>query len=143
MSASRERPGFQKAFETAQAMEVVTENACTQQQTTTMTTTGAGATTPGSTDESMLRFDQSKNRMPPRKDSAKCSRCGSQEHTPYQCKFRTAKCFNCSKIGHIAAVCHSRTEERHVSEVKLLEGAAFMIPIHFSLQIKTTDNRSQ
>ena len=39
-SASRERPAWisKKAFETAQAMEVTTENARTLQQTTTMTT---------------------------------------------------------------------------------------------------------
>ena len=137
---------FKKAFEMAQAMEVATENARTLQQTTTTTPTGAGATTPGGTDESVLRFDQSKNRMPPRKDSAKCSRCGSQGHIPYQCKFRTAKCFNCSKIGHIAAVCRSRTEERHVSEVKLLEGAAIIESMDdpytlFSLPSADKDNR--
>ena len=35
----------------------------------------------------------------------KCFRCGK---TGAQCKYKTFKCHNCQKVGHLAAVCHSK-----------------------------------
>ena len=37
--------------------------------------------------------------------SYQCYRCGNPDHKPHQCPFKTAKCHNCDKIGHIQPVC--------------------------------------
>ena len=36
-----------------------------------------------------------------------CSRCSRGNHAPSECKFKTATCHKCGKVGHIAPVCHS------------------------------------
>ena len=36
-----------------------------------------------------------------------CHRCGGN-HSGQSCKFRSAKCCKCSKVGHLASVCHSK-----------------------------------
>ena len=36
-----------------------------------------------------------------------CHRCGGN-HSGQSCKFRSAKCFKCSKVGHLASVCRSK-----------------------------------
>lgn len=36
-----------------------------------------------------------------------CHRCGGN-HSGQSCKFRSAKCYKRSKIGHLASVCHSK-----------------------------------
>ena len=51
-----------------------------------------------------------------------CPRCGGS-HSGQSCKFKSAKCYKCSKVGHIASVCRSKDERKkgrvhkvHVSE---------------------------
>ena len=39
------------------------------------------------------------------KDRGLCTKCGSNDHGPNQCRFRNSKCHNCNMIGHIAKVC--------------------------------------
>ena len=41
-----------------------------------------------------------------------CHRCGRQGHTPNTCRFRNVHCKNCSKLGHIAAVCQSSHKKK-------------------------------
>ena len=51
-----------------------------------------------------------------------CPRCGGS-HSGQSCKFKSAKCYKCSKVGHLASVCRSKDERKkgrvhkvHVSE---------------------------
>ena len=37
-----------------------------------------------------------------------CYRCGRSGHQPTQCKYKTFKCRNFQKVGHLASVCHSK-----------------------------------
>ena len=41
-----------------------------------------------------------------------CHRCGKGNHTPEECRFKTAKCHNCGRTGHISPVCRSSTRSR-------------------------------
>ena len=38
-------------------------------------------------------------------DHLPCKHCGRKNHEAYQCRFKSAKCHNCVKQGHIATVC--------------------------------------
>ena len=44
----------------------------------------------------------------PHKREKPCYRCGKQDHTPNDCKYRDFVCRNCSKKGHLAKVCRGR-----------------------------------
>ena len=39
-----------------------------------------------------------------------CYRCGGKHAAP-KCKFKSAKCYKCSKVGHLASVCCSQDVE--------------------------------
>ena len=39
-----------------------------------------------------------------------CYRCGGKHAAP-KCKFNSAKCYKCSKVGHLASVCRSQDVE--------------------------------
>ena len=38
----------------------------------------------------------------------KCYRCGKTSRYPTQCKYKSFKCHNCQKVGHLASVCRSK-----------------------------------
>ena len=42
-----------------------------------------------------------------------CYRCGGKHAAP-KCKFKSAKCYKCSKVGHLASVCRSQDVESSV-----------------------------
>lgn len=43
--------------------------------------------------------------------SFECYRCGSIDHAPANCKFKTAECHHCHKKGHLSRVCRTRLGE--------------------------------
>ena len=53
---------------------------------------------------------------PTRKNTKPCYRCGKQDYSPSDCKYRDFVCRKCSKKGHLAKVCHgkSRSEDKSV-----------------------------
>eukprot|EP00112_Aurelia_sp_Birch-Aquarium-sp1_P015496 Seg344.3 transcript_id=Seg344.3/GoldUCD/mRNA.D3Y31 product="putative protein K02A2.6" protein_id=Seg344.3/GoldUCD/D3Y31 len=50
------------------------------------------------------------------KQSIECWRCGGDKHNAYDCKFKSLKCFNCSKQGDSAKKC--RSEKRKTVPVE-------------------------
>ena len=46
------------------------------------------------------------------KQKPKCYRCNGP-HSPQQCKFKSASCFKCSKVGHIAKACLTKSRSYH------------------------------
>ena len=42
-----------------------------------------------------------------------CYRCGGKHAAP-KCKFKSAKCYKCSKVGHLASVCRSQDVESSI-----------------------------
>lgn len=55
-----------------------------------------------------------------KKDASSCYRCGFQ-HSPAKCPHRKAKCFSCSKIGHLAAMCRNKCDMKYVESTSLHE----------------------
>lgn len=53
----------------------------------------------------------SKNTEKKNTEQLSCPRCGGN-HSGQSCKFKSAKCYKCSKIGHLASVCRSKDEKR-------------------------------
>ena len=41
-----------------------------------------------------------------------CNRCGKTDHMAVNCKFKTAKCHFCQKIGHLARVCMAKNRNK-------------------------------
>ena len=52
-----------------------------------------------------------------------------------KCRFWSAKCYKCSKVGHLASVCHSKVVESSVKSKQQSEGN-----VHNLLQSKACDN---
>ena len=44
-------------------------------------------------------------------DTKPCHRCGRAGHKPQDCPFRDTECYNCTKKGHLSAVCKSKTTQ--------------------------------
>lgn len=53
----------------------------------------------------------SKNTEKKNTERLSCPRCGGN-HSGQSCKFKSAKCYKCSKIGHLASVCRSKDEKK-------------------------------
>ena len=45
------------------------------------------------------------------KNNEQCFMCGGK-HSGQSCKFKSAKCYRCSKIGHLASVCRNKNETK-------------------------------
>ena len=100
---------FDKAFELAQSLEQASESAIVIQN-------GRGAT---AQDEVVhkIKGTQVAARRPSYKPESRdpvppCYRCGKSNHTPGMCKFRTATCHGCGKIGHIKLACLNKSRQQ-------------------------------
>ena len=46
-----------------------------------------------------------------------CFSCGGNNHSGQSCKFKSAKCHQCSKIDHLASVCCSKSEWKQARSI--------------------------
>ena len=99
---------YDKAFKIVLAMESAAENTSSLEKTASQAT--------GGSDNSVHRVGRSKRPSKSHGDSSKhqepsqdssCYRCGGK-HRSSECRFKTATCRYCSKLGHIARVCRTR-----------------------------------
>lgn len=102
---------FARALELAQSLERAAENVTTLQQ-------GKGAGASPQLEEVHKVQGRGPFRGRPskpwdRESQSPCIRCGKSNHTPATCKFKTAKCHGCGKIGHIKRACLSRDKPSH------------------------------
>lgn len=91
---------FHKACQIAKAMEMAERN--TQEFNLTA---GKESTLQGTVNK--LETAKKKNTEEPI-----CYRCKGK-HYASSCKFKLAKCFNCSRIGHISHACRSKTSDQN------------------------------
>ena len=54
----------------------------------------------------------------PHKPIKPCFRCGSSGHNPAQCKFKTAQCNFCKKVGHIKSNCFALSNQKQNNSSK-------------------------
>ena len=50
-----------------------------------------------------------------------CYRCGFSNHLHTNCKYKDYKCNKCSKVGHLASVCRTRTPVNQQNKTKDIE----------------------
>ena len=98
---------FEKACRIAKAMEMAERN-----------TQAFHPTISESPQVNQLTAQDNKNT-----NHEQCFRGGGNNHSGQSCKFKSAKCYRCSKIGHLASVCRNKSERKkgsvhnlHVSE---------------------------
>ena len=81
---------FEKACSIAKAMKMAERN-----------TQEFHPTSSESSQVNKLTGQSSKNT-----EQSLCPRCGGS-HPSQSCKFKSAKCYKCSKLGHLASVCRT------------------------------------
>lgn len=47
----------------------------------------------------------------------RCHRCGSRQHSPDKCGYKSATCYKCDKVGHISHMCRNRKGPSRVFQV--------------------------
>ena len=72
--------------------------------------------------------DDRRHNQPQRKSFGKCPRCGFTNHKADECKYKTAECFKCHKIGHLRSECKTgqwqhrpRNQTHFVGEEELVD----------------------
>lgn len=88
---------FKQAVEIAQSMEKAAENARSLQSPT------RAAGHPPSQRRDVFTVESAGDRG----DTFRCYRCGRSDHKPPKCPFKSTKCHNCGKVGHLRKVCRS------------------------------------
>ena len=128
---SEDNLDFKKAYDLALAMEAAAKNSRTLQQASN----SPSIETPVE-DVRKIRKQFTSSKHPQSRtqtattSAGTCTRCGARNHPASRCKYRTAKCYNCSKVGHIASVCRSRPpvhREDRSKDVKSL-GSSIVTP---------------
>ena len=128
---SEDNLDFKKAYDLALAMEAAAKNSRTLQQASN----SPSIETPVEDVRKIRKQFTSSKHPQSRTQTATTSagtymRCGARNHPAARCKYRTAKCYNCSKVGHIASVCRSRPpvyREDRSKDVKSL-GSSIVTP---------------
>ena len=117
---------LQKALDIPRLMKRAVENAATllgkdSHQATAVSDFSQGneCTNPSLDQVHMLKGIQcykqqfTSNSKAQRKPLSPCFRCAKSGHGPALCKFKSAKCPHCGKIGHIRPACKSREKTHH------------------------------
>ena len=55
---------------------------------------------------------------PPAKEKVACFHCARTNHEPNKCKFKTATCYKCKKIGHIVPACKPQFKKQQIHNLE-------------------------
>ena len=94
---------FAKAWELAQSHETAAKNA-----QETKNSVPRGPPVPDETQVHKLSPPVTDETQVHKLTSGSCFRCGYDSHVPSLCPFRNAKCYNCSRTGHVRRTCRGR-----------------------------------
>jgi hypothetical protein len=100
---------FKKAFKLAQALETADKNfkEWKSEKPTVLKVSGSG----------------SRPQHWGKTAGTSCYCCGDKRHAAMDCQFKTAKCWNCGKVGHIAKVCWGKSN----SYTKIKQGGTHLV----------------
>ena len=99
---------FEKAFELVQSLERASESAMAIQSQ------AKGAAAQSEMVHKIKVNSHSSSKKPDNRDQSlpPCYRCGKGNHSPVACKFKTATCDGCGKVGHIRPACFSKNKSK-------------------------------
>ena len=63
-----------------------------------------------------------------------CGRCGRGKHSPAECKFMSATCHKCGKVGHIAPACRSKKNFKSPQKAQWVDSSEPSTPTTASLE---------
>ena len=63
-----------------------------------------------------------------------CGRCGRGKHSPAECKFKSATCHKCGKVGHIAPACRSKKNFKSPQKAQWVDSSEPSTPTTASLE---------
>ena len=119
---SEDNLDFKKAYDLALAMEAAAKNSRTLQQASN----SPSLETPVEDVRKIRKqFTSSKHPQSRTQTATRtCTRCGARNHPASRCKYRTVKCYNCSKVSDVRRWGHAAKNVSTFSNPKSGNGFA-------------------
>eukprot|EP00923_Selenidium_pygospionis_P001889 GHVN01002886.1.p1 GENE.GHVN01002886.1~~GHVN01002886.1.p1 ORF type:complete len:254 (-),score=10.54 GHVN01002886.1:134-895(-) len=91
----------------------------------------------GAAQDEVLRADPSKPNPVPR---GKCHGCAEEGHWRQECPYKSHRCSNCNRVGHISAACRARVDKDSVGRIRhMVEGSPSKVVVETRRDRTTAD----